>query len=90
MNPWIIVTAIIALGIIYVLLPIGLEAFFRYRRRKSLRCPVTAERAWVLFDARRAAVSALLGRPSLRVRSCSLWPARESCARQCLATESAR
>lgn len=85
MKPWIIVTAIIALGVIYVLLPIGLEVFLRYRRRKFLRCPVTGDEAWVLIDVRRAGVSAVLGRLSLRVRSCSLWPPRDNCGRDCLA-----
>ncbi len=84
MKPWIIVTAIIALGVVYVLLPIGLEAFFRYRRRKFLRCPVTGDEAWVLIDARRAGISSVLGRLSLRIRTCSLWPGRYACGRECL------
>ncbi len=84
MNPWIIVTAIIALGVAYVLLPISLEVFFRYRLRKFLQCPVTGEEAWVLIDARRAGVSAAFGRPSLRIKSCSMWPARSACGRDCL------
>ena len=84
MNPWIVLPAIIALGVVYVMLPMGLEAFFRYRTRKPLRCPVTAEEAWVLINARRAGLSAAFGHPSLRVRSCSLWPARYNCRRDCL------
>jgi len=77
-------TAIVALGIVYVMLPIGLETFFRYRLRKPLHCPVTGEEGWVLLDARRAGVSAAFGRSCLRVKSCSLWPARDACGRECL------
>ncbi len=83
MSPW-IVLPILALGVLYVALPVALEVFARYRHRKFLRCPVTAEEAWVLLDARRAAVSAAFGRPSRRVRSCSLWPAHYACGRDCL------
>lgn len=83
MTPWIVV-AVIALGVVYVLLPVTLEVFARYCRRKFLNCPLTAEEAWVLLDARRAALSAAFGPPSRRVRSCSLWPARAACGRDCL------
>lgn len=84
MNPWIVLTATIALGVIYVALPVALGAFFRYHRRKYLRCPVTGDEAWVLIDAHRAGASAAFGRPSLRSKSCSLWPARSACGRDCL------
>ncbi len=83
MTPW-IVLPIIALGVVYVLLPIALGVFLHYHRRRCLRCPATGEEAWVLVDARRAGVSAVFGRPSLRVRTCSLWPARYACERDCL------
>lgn len=84
MDPWIVLAAIIALGVVYVALPVALGEFFRYYRRKFLQCPVTGEEAWILIDARRAGASAAFGRPSLRIRSCSLWPARYACGRDCL------
>lgn len=64
--------------------PFGLAEFFRYRLRKVLRCPVTAAEAWVLIDARRAGFSAVFGHRSRRIRTCSLWPARHACGRDCL------
>ncbi len=85
MNPWSILSGIMALGVVYVLLPVVLEAFFRYRLRKQVRCPVTREEAWVLVHAPRAGLSAAFGRASLRVRNCSLWPPRDNCGRDCLA-----
>ena len=85
MNPWIVLPAIIALGVIYIMLPTGFHAFLRYRPRKELCCPVSGDEARVLIDARRASLSAALrGRPSLSVRNCSLWPARSECRRDCL------
>ena len=85
MNPWIVLPAIIALGVIYIMLPTGLQAFLRYRPRKALCCPVSGDEARVLIDARRASLSAALrGHPSLSVRDCSLWPARSGCGRDCL------
>ncbi len=83
MNPW-IVLPIIALAVLYVLLPVALAVFSRYRLRKPLQCPETSAEAWVLVDARRAGVSSLFGRPSLRVKSCSLWPGRFGCGQGCL------
>lgn len=85
MNPWIVLPAIVALGVVYVMLPIGLSAFFDYRHRKPVRCPVTGEGAWVLVNAPRAGVTAAFGHPALRVRSCSLWPPRDDCGQDCLA-----
>jgi len=85
MNPWIVLPAIIALGLVYIMLPTGLQAFFRYRPTKLLRCPETGDPARVLIDARRAGLSAALrGSPSLSVRECSLWPVRSGCGRDCL------
>ncbi len=84
MNPWIVLAGIIALEVVYVALPVALGEFFRYYRRKVLRCPVAGDEAWVLFDARRAGLSAVLGSCSLRVKGCSLWPARYACGRDCL------
>jgi hypothetical protein len=85
MNPWTVLPAIVALGVIYIMLPTGLHAFLRYRPRKELCCPVSGDEARVLIDARRAGLSAALrGHPSLSVRDCSLWPARSGCGRDCL------
>lgn len=61
MNPWIVLPAIVALGIVYVMLPISLETFSRYHRRKVLHCPEVGDEVWVLIDARRAGISAAFG-----------------------------
>lgn len=85
MNPWIVLSLIVALGIVYVMLPTGLHAFSRYRRAKVARCPLAGERALLQIDARRAGISAAVsGVPSLRVRDCSLWPGWCECTQDCL------
>ena len=83
MNPWTVLTAIAGLAIIYVLLPVALTTFARFRRQQDLRCPESGEEARLLFEPGRAALSACFGRPSLSVRNCSLWPARRGCGQAC-------
>jgi hypothetical protein len=83
MNVWIILPALAALAAVYVLMPVALTTYSRYRRQLNLRCPVTGEEAGLYFEPGRAALSSCWGRPSLSVRNCSLWPARRDCARVC-------
>ncbi len=82
--PWIVIPAIIAVAVCYVLLPVVADTFRRFRTRKSLRCPVTGEEAQVGIDAGRAALTSAFGRALLRVKNCSLWPERKSCAQDCV------
>lgn len=83
-NPWLLLAAISALGVVYVLVPVVVEAFLRFRARRGLLCPESEMNAEVGVDARRAAVGAAVGRPLLRVKTCSLWPERGGCTRSCL------
>lgn len=83
-SPWILVAAILALGLLYVLVPVVADAFRRFRTRRMLRCPETGSEAEVGLDARKAALTSAFGRPLLRVKNCSLWPQREDCHQECL------
>lgn len=84
-QPWVLLAAIVALGAVYVLFPIFLLTFSRFRAPRRLPCPVTGRRAAVRIDAFRAALAdALAGRPRLRVGDCSLWPERSGCEQGCL------
>jgi len=82
--PWIVITSVIAVALLYILLPLVADTFFRFRGKKLLRCPVTGERAVVDVDARRAAITSAFGRVLLKARSCSLWPERKGCAQDCV------
>jgi hypothetical protein len=82
--PWIVIAAIVGVGMLYVLLPVAADTFHRFRGRRSLRCPTTGEEAEVEVDARRAALGSIVGRLLLRVKGCSLWPERQGCAEECV------
>lgn len=82
--PWIVLAAIVGVGLVYVLLPTVLEAFLRFRAKRQIRCPETGTEAAVGVDARLAAVTEPFGSPLLRVRSCSFWPERDGCAQTCV------
>ncbi len=83
--PWILLAAIVAVAVVYVLLPVAVEAFLRFRARRRLTCPETGMNAEVGVDARVAGFTAAFRHSVLRVKSCSLWPKRAGCGRACLA-----
>ena len=84
-TPWIILTAIVALAIGYVLVPVMIDALLRFRRSRLVRCPETGLLATVALDARHAALTAVPGPPDVRVADCSLWPEKSGCEERCVA-----
>jgi hypothetical protein len=80
----ILVLAITATAVFYVVLPVIAHAFTRYRRARALPCPETGNTALVQIEAGRAALTSAVGAPDLRVEDCSLWPARKDCAQACV------
>lgn len=83
-HPWIVVVAVLAVGLLYVLVPLVADTFRRFRNPRMLSCPETSGKAEVGIDAPHAALTSALGTPSLRVKTCSLWPERERCKQDCL------
>lgn len=83
-TPLITIAAIIALGGLFVVLPLFVHTFQRYRNKKVLKCPETGELAEVDINAPRAALSSAIGKPLLRVKNCTLWPKRKGCDEECL------
>jgi hypothetical protein len=82
--PWIVLGALLALGLLYVLVPLVADTYRRFRSRRMLRCPETGTQAEVGIDASRAALTSALGRPQLRAEDCSLWPEKKGCGQECL------
>jgi hypothetical protein len=80
---WITLGAILALALVYVVVPVAGYVFARYRRARTVRCPETGTEARVQVDAAHAALSAVPGPPDLRVVDCSQWPERSGCERTC-------
>ncbi len=85
MNPWLVVPALVAVAVLYVLVPVGMAAAAHFRWKKIVRCPLTGQDASIYVE--RAAVAEILGLRSLRrVGACSGWPApAEGCRQGCLA-----
>ncbi len=82
--PWIVLPAIVAIAVVYVLLPVVGEVFARFRAKRAVTCPETGTNAKIGVDARWAAVTAAFRHPLLRVKTCSLWPERGGCEQSCL------
>ena len=60
-------------------------AFLRFRGSKPVVCPADGASAVVQLNAQSSAMSAALRRtPSLHLRTCSRWPERSHCNRECL------
>ena len=83
-TPWIVLAAIVAVAVVYVLLPVIVEVFLRFRARRQLTCPETGMDAEVGVDPLVAGFTAAFRHPVLRVKSCSLWPKRAGCGQACL------
>ncbi|MBI2462387.1 MAG: hypothetical protein HYV61_13030 [Candidatus Rokubacteria bacterium] len=84
-HPWIVLLAMILLGVFYVLLPTVLGTLATYRAARLLRCPETGRDAEVRVDAVRAAWTSVVSRSQLEVKDCSFWPAQGGCGRACVA-----
>jgi hypothetical protein len=75
---------VIVAGIIAILLVRQALAWWRYRGQRVIVCPENKLDAGVVVDAGRAAATALLGAPELRLASCSRWPEKAGCGQECL------
>ena len=83
-TPWITTAAIVSLGALFVLLPLAIHTFQRYRHKRVVKCPATGGLAEVDIDAPRAAFSSLWSKTLLRAKNCTLWPKRKGCGEGCL------
>lgn len=82
--PWNTLLAMGAAALLYVLAPIVLNVFSRFRREHAVRCPEADAEAEVRIDPVHAARTAVPGPPVLTVVRCSLWPERQGCAQRCV------
>jgi hypothetical protein len=84
-KPLLVLAAIAALGLVYVVFPVVMDAFMRYRKTRRVTCPEEEKTALMNVDAKAAALAAAQGKTQLRVINCSLWPEKRGCAQRCLA-----
>jgi hypothetical protein len=82
--PLMVIAAIAALGLLYVVVPMAMDAYARYRGTHVVICPETQSTATLEFDSTRAALLAVTGSKNVRVANCSRWPERHLCGQECL------
>jgi nucleotide-binding universal stress UspA family protein len=85
MNVWLILLGIVVIAALCVVLPVAATTFSHYRRAWRLSCPADGATAQIVIDAPRAAIGAVLGRPTLEIARCSLWTRLRFCKQECLA-----
>jgi hypothetical protein len=83
-HPGLVLVAILTLALLYVLTPLMADTLRRFRGPRMLSCPEAGGKAEVGIDTSHAALTSAFGTPSLRVKTCSLWPDREGCKQDCL------
>jgi len=60
------------------------RGYLRFRGQRVVTCPETRTPAGVAVNAWYASIDGLLGKPRLRLQSCSRWPERAGCGEKCL------
>lgn len=62
----------------------GKHIYNTYRGTRTVNCPETHAPVSVSFNALRAAITGLSGKPKLSLAACSRWPARAGCDQACI------
>lgn len=79
---------LIASASVAVLIYLGIRYFVRasrqFRGAQVVICPETERQAMVEVDARRAALTSLIGQTDIRLESCWRWPLKKDCGQECL------
>jgi hypothetical protein len=83
-GPLLIILVIVATGLLFVVAPVAIDIYVRYRNGKVLSCPESHGAAEVTLNSHGAALAAAFGKRVLRVKSCSLWPKKKGCAEKCI------
>ena len=84
-SPLLLILVICTTGILFVIAPVVIDIYVRYRGGKVLNCPEQGDgTAEVMLNTHRAALGAAYGKPILLVKRCSLWPQKRGCAEKCV------
>jgi hypothetical protein len=79
---------LIAGVLVFAAIYFAIGYFISIRRKfggaRVIICPETQKQAMVEIDARRAALTSLLGQTEIRLENCWRWPLREDCGQECL------
>jgi hypothetical protein len=80
----IVAITIVLLGLLFIVLPVILDAYQRLLQQKIVSCPDRYCRALVSADPGPPKFGAVMRRSPLRVVSCSLWTRRMECDGKCM------
>ena len=80
-----LIAGLIAAVALYPAFWLVAETYRECRGPLIVTCPETGQRAEIVLNAKRAAISRLFGQPSLRLKGCTRWPEHRNCNRRCLA-----
>jgi hypothetical protein len=78
------VIVVLTLSALYFLVPRLVGSYLKFRGKRVITCPETRKPAAVDVDVRRAALTAIVGEPHLRLKDCSRWPGKKDCGQECL------
>jgi hypothetical protein len=62
----------------------GKQIYNTFHGPRAVNCPETHAQVSVRFNALRAAITGLTGKPKLRLADCSRWPERAGCGQECI------
>jgi hypothetical protein len=81
---FLLTAGIVTLGLYFVVAPVFVDTYRRYRNRKTIICPDAGQIAEVEVKALHAGLMSVLGKHQARVKWCSLWPRKKGCAEDCV------
>lgn len=84
-HPLILIAALAGLAVLYVVLPVAVAGFARFRKRVRVDCPESGQSVDVRVTPASAAAWNFRGPGSLRVAHCPRWPDRKDCDQLCIA-----
>lgn len=61
-----------------------LRAYLHFSSAGVVICPETGKQAMVEVDARRAALTSIMGQTDVRLNACWRWPLKQDCGQECL------
>ncbi len=75
---------LIATVALYYGVLLAAETYYDCRPAQIVRCPETGKQVRIQLDATLAALTAVPGPPTLRVKQCGMWPEHGDCGQRCI------
>ena len=81
---FLLIAGVSALGLYFVITPMVVSSYRRYRGHRTIICPETGRIAEVELKAGRAGLSSIFGESRARVKRCTQWPRNQGCTEECV------